>query len=84
MCGRYYIELDDDISQEIAKILANLNNKYSENSYKTGEIFPTNDAPILLAKDNNYIEPEVLKWGFPNFQNKGVIINAGLKQLLKS
>lgn len=76
MCGRYYIELDDDVTQEIARILADLNKRHSDKNYKTGEIFPTNDAPILLARDNNNIEPDVLKWGFPNFKNKGVIISA--------
>ena len=75
MCGRYYIDLDDDVSQEIARILANMNKKYTEKNYKTGEIFPTNNVPILIGKDE-HIEPELLTWGFPNFKNKGVIINA--------
>ena len=84
MCGRYYIKLEDDISQDIARILAILNNKYFEKSYKTGEIFSTSDVPILLVKDNNIIESEVLKWEFPIFQNKAVIIMPGLKHLLRS
>lgn len=73
MCGRYYI--DDDTAKEIEKIVAELDKKYSNKSYKTGEIFPTNDVPILVAKGKN-IEPEVVKWGFPNFKGNGVIINA--------
>jgi putative SOS response-associated peptidase YedK len=44
---------------------------------KTGEIFPTNVAPVLLAQgDSDIIAPRLIAWGFPNFRNKGVIINA--------
>lgn len=73
MCGRYYV--DDETSREIKKIVEELDKKLGNTKAKTGEIFPTNDAAILVAKDNK-IEPDILKWGFPNFKNKGVIINA--------
>lgn len=73
MCGRYYI--DDETSKEIEKILQELDKKNLGKSCKTGEIFPTDTVPILVAKGEN-IEPDVLTWGFPNFQRKGVIINA--------
>ena len=42
---------------------------------KTGEIFPTNSAPILMLNGNKLM-PEAVKWGFPDFRGKGVIINA--------
>ncbi len=73
MCGRYYV--DDETSREIRKILEQLDAKYENNSKKTGEIFPTDKAPILAAFHNR-IEPELSVWGFPNFYKKGVIINA--------
>ena len=42
---------------------------------KTGEIYPTDKAPVLIEAESHIIaEPFV--WGFPNFRNKGVIINA--------
>lgn len=73
MCGRYYV--DDETSKEIQKILKDIDSKNSSKSYKTGEIFPTNTAPVLLA-EKDAIVPDLLTWGFPNFKNKGVIINA--------
>lgn len=74
MCGRYYI--DDETSREIEKILSELDKKkLGDKSYKTGEIFPTNIVPILVSQ-NDSIAPELCTRGFPNFQNKGVIINA--------
>lgn len=38
---------------------------------RTGEIFPTNLAPIRLRN-----RMEIMKWGFPHFKGSGVIINA--------
>lgn len=73
MCGRYYV--DDETSREIRKILEQIDAKYENNNKKTGEIFPTNTAPILAAFKEP-IEPELSIWGFPNYYNKGVMINA--------
>ncbi|WP_097014802.1 SOS response-associated peptidase [Anaerocolumna aminovalerica] len=73
MCGRYYI--DDETSKEIEKILQNINKKNSGKSYKTGEIFPTETVPILVAQKDDMV-PDLLTWGFPNSKSKGVIINA--------
>ena len=73
MCGRYYV--DDETSREIKKIVEELDKKLGNVKAKTGEIYPTDNVPILVAKGNK-IEPEVLKWGFPNFKGSGVIINA--------
>ncbi|MDF2587710.1 MAG: hypothetical protein K0S41_1551 [Anaerocolumna sp.] len=73
MCGRYYV--DDETSREIRKILEQIDAKYENNNKKTGEIFPTNTAPILAAFKET-IEPELSIWGFPNYYNKGVMINA--------
>lgn len=73
MCGRYYI--DDETSKEIEKILQDIDKKSSGKSYKTGEIFPTETVPILVAQKDNIV-PDLFTWGFSNFKSSGVIINA--------
>lgn len=73
MCGRYYV--DDETSREIRKILEHLDAKFHNKEVKEGEVFPTNKAPILAAFRET-IEPEVSIWGFPGFNQKGVLINA--------
>lgn len=66
MCGRFYFEdlshVDwDSLLQEIS------------DSYKTGEIFPTNQVAIVTALQ----KPKVITWGFPSFRSpKGTVINA--------
>lgn len=77
MCGRYNFTVEE--SEEMQEIIDNLNAKakspFQGKSLKTGEIFPTDLAPILIGEDNK-ISSVASSWGFPKFDNKGVIINA--------
>lgn len=64
MCGRYYIEIDDE---DLLDIVATI----EKNLYKVGEIAPTDLAPVLTQTG-----ARAIKWGFPQWQGSGVIINA--------
>lgn len=68
MCGRFC--LFEDENEDIREIL-----NRTEGEFKTGEIFPTDKAPVLLRQQNE-TSPVAIKWGFPGFKGKGVIINA--------
>lgn len=73
MCGRYSLAPDE--STEIAKIVAEVQSRFGAASIRTGEIFPTNPAPVLLPSGQE-MTPKPMGWGFPSFKGKGVIINA--------
>lgn len=73
MCGRYSLAPDE--SAEIAKIVAEVQSRFGAASIHTGEIFPTNAAPVLLPAGQE-MTPKPMGWGFPSFKGKGVIINA--------
>lgn len=77
MCGRYSLYDDDDYF-EIYNFLNELRKKYPAGQFKTGEIFPTMNAPVLVAAkdDDRTYRPELYMWGFPGFKNNAVIINA--------
>lgn len=77
MCGRYYIGSEDD-SLEIRQILTELNKRYQERNLPLnlarGEIFPTQEVPVLLAESDeaiyslasvNGVKPVAMSWGFP-------------------
>jgi putative SOS response-associated peptidase YedK len=72
MCGRFYIpekELDD-----FAKLVAE-NEQYLVK--KHGEIYPGDTVPIITpGKDQADNEVHAVKWGFPSWKGKGLIINA--------
>lgn len=69
MCGRYYI--DDETAKEIEKIVRQVSDKYSHK----GDVYPTNQVPVVYSKQESLFCDNII-WGFPNFKNKGVIINA--------
>lgn len=74
MCGRYAFFTDREL-QEIDEIIEKISDDIQRDKMKTGEIFPTNVAPVLVPQ-HEIITPKLMVWGFPNFRNKGVIINA--------
>lgn len=87
MCGRYYIDQEEDLA-EMRQILEEVNRKFYNSeqpaalqpaALKTGEIFPTHAVPVLRpeqAAPDSRIIVDLMRWGFPQHQGKGVIINA--------
>lgn len=74
MCGRYSLFEEQD-NGEISRIIQEVSRRYPDREFRTGEIYPTNTAPVLISKHNS-IAPDLAVWGFPKYQGKGVIINA--------
>jgi putative SOS response-associated peptidase YedK len=73
MCGRYEIVISE---AELREIIDVVQKKFPGEKLHTGEIFPTNNVPVLLYRDDT-ISPEIASWGFPQYSGKkGVIINA--------
>lgn len=79
MCGRYVVSDERDMI-EIKEIIDEVNSKYYGNAQqekmKGGEIFPTDTVPVILPAADKTRSVELLRWGFPSFTGKGVIINA--------
>jgi len=69
-------ECDKDIA-EIEKILRDISDKYKDTdiTVKTGEIYPTDNAPVLFVQEGRPALG-IMKWGFPKWDGSGVIINA--------
>ena len=78
MCGRYYV--DDDTAREIERIIRIADEKVR--NMTTGDIHPTDMAPILMA-DDRALCCHMQKWGFPGFDKKQVIFNARSESALE-
>lgn len=59
-------------AKEIKMILNQIDGK-ERPMLRTGEIFPTYQAPVICNDD----KVKMLEWGYPKFSAKGVVINAG-------
>lgn len=74
MCGRYTFFTDKEL-REIDEIIEKVSNDINVKEMKTGEIFPTDLAPVLMPEKDK-IAAHLINWGYPSFHGKGVIINA--------
>ena len=74
ICGRYTVFSEAEII-EMHAIIEEIGRKFGSEAIKTGEIFPTNVAPVLTLNDNR-LAPYPVSWGFPRWDGKGTIINA--------
>ena len=85
MCGRYLILTEDEII-EYREIINEVNERYKDSpllsQMATGEVFPTNVAPVLISEDDKP-HATLMKWGFPKWQGSGVIINARAETALE-
>ena len=81
MCARYTVFTEEEVI-EIREIIAEVSRKFGNGAINTGEISPTNIAPVI-AIDGNQIAPIPVSWGFPKWDGKGVIINARSESALQ-
>jgi len=83
MCGRFVL-FDEAEDEELRRIVDEINQRLKgaddAPKLKTGEIFPTDNVPILVAR-NGKQSAHPAKWGFPNINKSGVIINARSESL---
>lgn len=71
MCGRYYI--NDETAREIEKLVKNAEENIR--NIKKGEVYPDAGAMILKAAKRE-LQLAESRWGYPKFNQKGVIFNA--------
>ena len=81
LCGRYTVYSEAEII-EINAIIAEISRKFGDGAIASGEIFPTDKAPILTLSDGQ-LSPAPISWGFPKWDRKGVIINARSETVLQ-
>lgn len=81
MCARYTVFTEEEII-EIRSIIAEVSRKFGDGAVATGEIRPTNNAPVLTMEDGR-LAPRPVSWGFPKWDGKGVIINARSESALE-
>lgn len=77
MCGRYFIDEGEAENRRLTAILKELLEKGHPMAaqVRTGEIFPTQIAPIIVA-ENGRATVRPMRWGFPRGGGHGIVINS--------
>lgn len=78
MCGRYTLMTDEDY-KDLEEIVRDVSRTTGAQVKTEGDIYPTNDAPVLLNREGRRLA-DLFRWGFPNFYRKGVITMPGLRR----
>ncbi|MCR5502076.1 MAG: SOS response-associated peptidase [Lachnospiraceae bacterium] len=69
MCARYFIE------EDLYDAIAEYPQEDGAGLRRTGDIRPSEEAPVLAVKDE-CIRMESVRWGYPGIGGKGLLINA--------
>lgn len=78
MCGRYYV--DDETVREIEKVVREVDAKLQKE--RMGDVYPSQTAAVLTGKIPG-LKAEEMNWGFPQYQKKGLLINARAETVLE-
>lgn len=71
MCGRYYV--DDDVLDDMEELVEDV--QHSVDNLAAHDVHPGEMAPVLNNGSSGLLI-ENMKWGFPQYREKGLIINA--------
>lgn len=78
MCGRYY--LDEWVIREIRQFVRSLDT--GEEAWKARDVYPSQQAVVLTSREAE-ISAELMAWGFPRYESKGLLINARAETALE-
>lgn len=78
MCGRYY--MDEETYLDIQKIVSEVEVSFGRELI-TGDIHPTEAAPVIVSPAHKKLQLCKKAWGYPEWQNKGVIFNARVESV---
>ena len=93
MCGRFYV--DKGTAREMEQIIRGVDLRIQK--MRTGDIYPSQSAGILTchnqqknplsagpaAENSPALELNEMRWGFPQYQKKGLLINARAETALE-
>ena len=71
MCARFFV--DDEVMDTVSEITATQDAEITDVQH--GDIRPSGRAPIITGKQE-YLRANVMAWGFPRYDGKGLVINA--------
>ena len=71
MCARFFV--DDEVMEMVSEITASQDTGVAD--LRQGDVWPSGHAPIFTGNQKD-LRADVMVWGYPRFDGKGLIINA--------
>ncbi|WP_072523838.1 SOS response-associated peptidase [Clostridium sp. Marseille-P3244] len=78
MCGRYYV--DEEMAGEIERLVRSLDKSIWP--ARRRDVFPSQNALILRSRGEG-LSAEQMRWGFPGYNDRGLLINARAESALE-
>ena len=78
MCGRYYV--DDDTTRKMEKLVREVDVRLKNR--RAGDVYPSQGAAVMTGRVPGF-KLEEMNWGFPQYQKKGLLINARAETVLE-
>lgn len=78
MCGRFYV--DEETAREIEKVIRNVDLRIKRMHF--GDIYPSQRAGILTGEGSG-LDLKEMRWGFLQYQKKGLLINTRAETALE-
>ncbi len=78
MCGRYYV--DDETAREIQRLVRKVSAELA--GQRKGDIRPSEKSVALIGEEE-HLAAKMMYWGFPQQQQKGLLINARSESVLE-
>ncbi len=78
MCGRYYV--NHSVFDEMKKLVHDM--RTDRGVQETGDIYPSQKAVVLTGNGMGLCAEE-MRWGFPQYHQKGLFINARAETVLE-
>ena len=78
MCGRFYV--DEETAKEVERVVQNVDLRMRNMHF--GDLYPSQTAGILTG-DVSGLDLKEMNWGFPQYQKKGLLINARAETALE-
>ena len=78
MCGRYYV--DEEMAGEIERLVRSLDKSICP--ARRRDVFPSQNA-LILRSCGEGLSAEQMRWGFPGYNDRGLLINARAESALE-
>lgn len=82
MCGQFTLDIEEN--EKLAQIYLESQRNSPEKTINSGVIMPSHTVPVIAKYKTPKPQAMAMQWGYPKWDNKGLIINARSENVHKN